>query len=458
MSRTALLSATLLATALTAAEPAKAGAGDVPTAEEVEALQMLNYHRLERRRGDNRITVAIKRKQVTANMTAWNHSASGTAKQPPLVFNPALTAAARAVLKSGPKPVEKTPNDFAGAMKAAGYAPDKDGLTLIAMEAPSLSIAYAAAIAFPVGETTHNKTQLWPVFARGEALKGEFREAGVAVATAGGKTSLVMVLGLGSAKRHLGGLVFADANHNGTYDPGEGRAGVTVSAGGATMTTGPGGAWWLALDKDDAVDVTFDGQGAKAVRPAPKGAANIQIDWRLPLPADLKIADKLLADADRVAKEPDLEKKRKPLAALIAGTRGLCLDDERQKKVDDLTQPVRIEFEELVKNTLSALSEDQSAWKKRSSELQKPWKGGLSDWFKSADALYKLRQQVNAVQAAPAEQQPRQAAGLQKPLAKAIAETTDPAFMDQLLLWKDDMDELAATEEDKKAAEKKKAK
>lgn len=457
MPRTALLTATLLATALAAAEPAKAAA-DAPTADEVEALQLLNYHRNERVRADNRITVAIKRKQVTADMSAWSHATSGTTRQPPLVFNPALTAAARAVLKAGPKPVAKTPNDFAAAMKTAGYSPDKDGLTLIAVDCPSLTVAYAAAMVFPIGETMHNKTTPWPVFARSSALKGEWREAGVAVATAGGKTSLVMVLGLGTAKRYLGGTVYADANHNGEYDQGEGKGGITVSAGAATTTTGAGGAWWLALGKDDAVDVTFTGEGAKAVRPAPKGVANLGLDWRLPLPADLKEADKLIADADKVVKETDLDKKRRPLAALISGTRGLCLDDERQKHVDELVQPVRIEFEETIKNTLSAMSEDQAGWKKRTAELQKPWKGSLAAWFKEAEAVYKMRQQVNTVLAAPAGQQAKLAAPLQKPLAKALTETTDPAFIEQLRLWQEDIDQAAAIEEDKKAAEKKKDK
>jgi hypothetical protein len=456
MPRATLLTATLLTTVLAAAEPAKATA-DTPTADEVAALQLLNYHRNERVRADNRITVAIKRKQVTADLSMWSHATSGTTHQPPLVFNPALIAAARAVLKAGPKPVAKTPNDFAAAMKAAGYSPDKDGLTLIALDGPSLEVAYAAAMVFPVGEKPHG-TSIWPVFARTGALKGEWREAGVAVASAGGKTSLVMVLGLGSAKRYLGGTVYADANHNGAYDQGEGKAGITVSAGGATTTTGAGGAWWLALDKEDAVEVAFAGAGAKAVRPAPKGTANLRLDWRLPLPADLKEADQLLAAADQVATETELEKKRRPLAALVSSTRGLCLDDERQKRVDELVQPVRIEFEDTVKNTLSALSEDQAGWKKRTAELQKPWKGGLAAWFKQAEAIYKLRQQVNTVFAAPAEQQAKLAAPLQKPLAKALTETTDPAFIEQLRLWQEDIDQAAAAEEDKKAAEKKKDK
>jgi hypothetical protein len=453
---TTLLASALLASALAAAEPAKA-AVDAPTADEVAALQLCNYQRKDALRAYSKITTLLKRKLVTANSTVWSRVHTSRTALPPLVFNPALMAAARALLKSGTKPVDKCPNDFAAAMKAAGYTPDTAGCTLIALDSPSLPVAYAAAILFPVGEKTHNNQTL-PVLAYADALKAAWREAGVAVASVGGRTSLVMVLGTGSAKRYLGGTVYADANHSGDYDPGEGKAGVTVSAGAATTTTGAGGAWWLALDKDDAVDVSFTGEGAKAVRPAPKGTANLAIDWRLPLPADLKEADNLLADADKVAKETDLEKKRKPLAALISGTRGLCLDDERQKRVDELTQPVRIEFEETVRNTLSALAEDQSGWKKRTSELQKPWKGALAAWFKEAEAVYKLRQQVNTVLAAPAEQQAKLAAPLQKPLAKALTETTDPAFVEQLQLWQEDIDQAAAAEEDRKAAVKKKDK
>ncbi|MCK6490132.1 MAG: hypothetical protein L6R48_17740 [Planctomycetes bacterium] len=446
--------AALVAAFACAAEPP----ADGPTADEVAALHLANSQRQDSQRADARISTMLKRRLLPANISAWNHIHAPPSKMAPLVFNPRLMTAARSLLRSGPRPVDKTPNDFAAAMKSVGYTPDARGCTLIGLDCRNLEVAYAAAILFPIAEKTVNQTTTWPVFARAEALRSEWREAGVAVATAGGKTSLVVILGTGSAKRYLGGTVYADANHNGDYDQGEGKGGITVSAGGATTTTGAGGAWWLALDKDEAVEVAFAGEGAKTVRPAPKGTANLGLDWRLPLPADLKEADKLIADADKVAKETDLDKKRRPLAALISGTRGLCLDDERQKHVDELVQPVRIEFEDTIKNTLSALSEDQAGWKKRTAELQKPWKGGLAGWFKEADAVYKMRQQVNTVLAAPAEQQAKLAAPLQKPLAKALTETTDPAFIEQLRLWQEDIDQAAAIEEDRKAAEKKKDK
>lgn len=440
----------LLAFLASAAYAGDAAAANAPTAEELVILDLLNTHRADFIRGNNRITTAVRAKQVAANPSHWAHAANGTGKSLPLVVSPALTAAARSLLKAGTKPVEKQRFDALPAMKAAGYANDKAGLAMFGLELPTLAIAYAAAATNVTEETEANK-QTFSKYAGIEALKAEWREVGIAVgAGKAGKQSVVIVLGQGTAKRHVGGIVYADANRDGEYQLGEGRAGVTVSCGGATMTTGPGGAWWLALDSDAEGQVTFTGDGHTASRPLAKGTANVGIDWRLPNAADLKTADKLIADAEKDVKNPDLEKRRGPLAALLYGTRMAVLDDARQKKVDELVAPIRDEFDDTSRKLMAALGEEPADFKKRFSELQKRWKGGMPGWFKEADAMARLRQQVTAVQAAPADQQPKLAPAAIKSVEKALAEATDPVFLDQYRVWHEALDGIVVAESAKK--------
>lgn len=400
-----------------------------PTADEASALALLNSHRADRAHNDNRMNETVRRKEVNASLQ-WLGLKGGAAAQPPLVFSPALTAAARTLLAQGVKPVDKAPIDHAPVFAAAGYAPAKDGLIMVGLDQPSLYLAYATAFTNAVGEVKTTKaTQI--VYAGPNALKGTWREAGVAVGEAHGRVSLVYVLGAGSAKRYLGGTAYLDANRNGRCDPGEGKAGVTVTSGSTAMITGPGGSWWLALADDAAGEVAFSGSGFKSTRPFPKGTANLAIDWRIPNPADIKAAERLIADAEKATKGgPDAA--RKPQVVLLAETRLAALDDAHQQQVDSLVAPVRDEFESTVRRALAALAEEPAEYKKQVTEMQKPWKGALTTWFRELDGVRRLRESVNGALAAPAEQQPKRAAPLLKPLAKAIADCNDPSLLDQL--------------------------
>lgn len=420
------ISLSLLALAACAAEPAAKPAD--PSVDEATALEALNAHRTDRPTGDNKLGNVVRRKEISASLRYLQ--LKGGTGAPPLVVNPALTAAARALLAQGTKPQDGKPIDAGPVLKAAGYSPEKDGVVAVGLEQPSIYLAYASLYCQVIGETQKpNGTVI--TYAGTGLMKPTLREVGIAIGGTKGHYVMVAVLGTGAAKRYIGGTAYLDANHNGRCDPGEGKAGVKVTAGDAATLTGPAGTWTIALPKEDAVDVGFSGDGTTAKRPAAKGTANLTVDWRMPNPADAKLADKLIADAEKAAKgDPDAA--RKPQVALLAGTRLLALDDARQAKVDALVAPVKDDFDSTLRNLLAAMAEDPPAFKKRMDELAKPWKGAISDWFREADKVYKLRQQVNAALAAPAEQRPKQAAPLLKLLPAAIAECKDPSFMEQL--------------------------
>jgi hypothetical protein len=388
----------------------------------------------------------MRGKRVSSNDRVWSFFALTNGTRPPLVFSPPLCAAASALLKSGAKPVRNTRFNAGPAVGTAGYANDKETLAMFAMDSPSLAIAYLEALSNSIGMIVVNPQESFEDYAGVHAIKDDWREAGVAVAVAGGKFRVVLVLGQGTAQRHLGGIAYADAKRNGRYDSGEGKAGVKVACGTATMTTGAGGAWWLGLDSPDPGEVSFAYETFTTVRPLAKDASNQLVDWRLPNSADLKTADRLTAKVEKELKNPDPDKSRAALADLLAGTRRAILDDDRQKKVDALVEPVREDFETTLKRLCIAFSDEPADFKKRLAEIQKPWKGAMAAWFKEADAVAKMRQQVSTVFATPAAQRGKLIPPLLKQLATAKDEACDPAFSENYQSLETQLEELLATE------------
>ena len=164
----------------------------------------------------------------------------------------------------------------------------------------------------------------------------------------------------------------------------------------------------------------------------------------MPLSADLKLADKLLADC---AKLPaDSEQQRKPLAALLSGTRMLALDAGRSQRIADLTKPIRSEYDAAVAKVLTLLGENADGFKKPFADLQRRWGGAMPAFFKDAEALAKLKRQVNAAIAAPPEQQGALAAPLRVQVAKAADTSTDPALLAQLDTMGEQLAALAPVE------------
>jgi hypothetical protein len=87
--------------------------------------------------------------------------------------------------------------------------------------------------------------------------------------------------------RFLVGTVWTDRNGNGSYDPGEGLAGVTVTPSGGPFyaVTAAGGGYAIPVLAPARMDVTFLGPGAPArTRTAWVGSTSVLIDYVVPEP------------------------------------------------------------------------------------------------------------------------------------------------------------------------------
>jgi hypothetical protein len=417
-----------------AAEAAKAV--DEPSGDEVALLERLDLHRANRALGDQWVDDAQRMHQLKIEVD-WTRY-RGTAANPPLVFDHSLVAAAHALLKQGAKPVDGKRYDASAALKAASFPTDSGALVMFASDAPSIPIAYAWALTNAIGTEPEGQKQR-VVLASEEAFKPAYRVAGVAMSSANGKVSLVIILSPGSAKRYVGGVVHDDADHDGRYEPGEGKGGVTVTCGAAKTVTWPSGAWSLALDSADAADVVFTAEGATGTRPIAAAADTVRIEWRLPISADARKADQLLAELTGYTGK-DTDRRRELLANLLAGTRIGILDDGRAKKIADLVDPIHDDFDATLKSVREGLTDELPDYKRRLVELRKPWKGAMRAWFSEAETLSQVRAEVNATLAAPPEQRGKSGDAVLKLLAKRMAATVEPDFMKLYQDWRDQVE------------------
>jgi hypothetical protein len=401
--------------------------------EEMALLMRANQHRAARMEGDNAVAALIRSRIVSGNINLWSKMGAKI-NVPPLVLNPALTIAARSLLGGGVKPTDGKPCDAGPALRAAGYPTPEGTMTMIGLGGSDQATAYAMALLNVVGTRENKGGGAFDVYAAQDGMREKWREIGVAA----NGVDAVIILGVGTAARYVGGVVYADADHDLCYGRGEGRAGVTVSCGSARMTTGPSGAWWLAVAAD-AVEVTFDGVGSTASRPIASGAGNQLLDWRVPDQADQRMVDRLIADAEKVAKSADADKRRTPLAALLVASRTAALDDARRQRIDDLVAPVADEFETVAVRVMRALGEDPAEFRKQLADIQKTWKGAMPGWFKEAAALGKLREQVVKVQSAPETDQGGLAGPVLKQVQKAKKGSVDPMFLGQYRIWEEQL-------------------
>lgn len=397
-----------------------------PTVDEAAILVLANTHRAERGLYDNRALELVRSKQAQGSPQLMKFYPKASLVVPQLVANPQLTAAARALLAAGTRNPENAFFDAKAAIAKEGYPGSAAAIAVFCTDQPSLEAAYASTL-FRGIERKDGKTAA-VVPSASQLVGTTWREVGIAVTGGKGRYSLAMVFAMGSAKRHLGGVVYLDKERNLACDPGEGCPGVTVACGEASMVTGPGGVWWLPLAGEAAGEVRFTGGGVTAKRSFVAGPGNAVIDWRMPQVADQKEADRLIAAAEKAATQSDAEKQRPQLAALLIGMQLASLDDERQAKVDALLLPIREEFSNARGKLLAALADEPAVYKQAVADMQKSWKGVMPGWFKEAQGLGQLRQQVLAA-LAPKDAKP--AAPVREALAKAEAASIDPVFRKQ---------------------------
>jgi hypothetical protein len=90
--------------------------------------------------------------------------------------------------------------------------------------------------------------------------------------------------------RFLVGTVWEDLDHDGVYDPGEGKPGVGVATDTAawTATTSPGGGYAIPILAPGPVQVTFSGGGVPTFHTtAQVGADSVLLDYVVPEPGAL---------------------------------------------------------------------------------------------------------------------------------------------------------------------------
>lgn len=421
----------------------------VPTGEEQLLLDIVNLHRADRRAVDRIIANTIYDgvvKDVTARQWIKAGDARGEADKsvplPPVVFNPQLIAAARKLLAEGVTPPKEKAFDPAPAMREAGYA-DAKGVAMIGIDAPSLPELYGKAAVNIIGRQEDKKDAL-PRFAVRLALKPDWREIGIAAVKGKGGYSAVFIFGPGSATRHIGGMAYADANRNLAYDPGEGKAGVTITVGGQTATTGAHGVWWLALPDANGGEVKMAAGEHRTAQALDAKPHNAIYSWRLPDAADIKAADALMAAVQKAG--TDQSKLKPALGDLLIGTLKSAIDDERRAKIAALVEPIREDFISTRTKLLEQVTEEPKAYRAQVEVMRKVWYGAMPAWFKEAEGLATLYQEVVKVQRAPVDQRAKLGPAVRKALDKAIAGNLDPIFLEQYKTWNDSLATALAEE------------
>lgn len=127
----------------------------------------------------------------------------------------------------------------------------------------------APVIDLPAQIDGHHRSLFLSAGHRENILNPAFREVGLA--QEGGTffsgtrdwtaSMLTELFGTSGARTHVTGVVIADADGDGFYDMGEGQAGATFTAGGASATTGAPGGYAVAVARTAATAVsgTHDG-------------------------------------------------------------------------------------------------------------------------------------------------------------------------------------------------------
>lgn len=424
-----------------------------PGEEEVAVWMMMNEHRRDRPVWDNTVVDLIRTKQVTGNVRTWNQVVQMRVDAQPLIWSAELALAARRLREQGAQPVPRQRFDPGPALAQAGCDPGP--VPALAMFGPvdhGLQAAYAACL-LNVIAFTESKNGSIEKYAAQEAMKVHWREVGISIGGQGAARRLVIVLADGTAKRCIGGTVFADGDRDLRHGAGEGRPGITVRCGGQQTVTGPAGAWSLRLDGVEAGEVRFELAGTAAVRPLEAGPRNVQFAWRLPEAKDVVAATRLVAEAQATGLQP--EQRRQRLASLLAGTRMSAIDDGLAAQVETLIAPMRDEFESTRGRIMAALDEDAAVFRTVCATARKPWGSAMPAWFGEAERLGRIRASVVTALAAPeaAREKPLRAALGE--VAKARAVCQDPIFLAQYDTW---LAQLAAVQPAEAPAPEKPAK
>jgi hypothetical protein len=437
-----ILACALALTALTAGEGIYQPPSPEPTAEETFALELMNRLRADPVGETERILGAPK-SDITwcldgVDVAMFRSEMAVLKPVPPVVFNLDLLLAARRhsfyMVHNGlthdesPDKTGYTGNSFSDRAKAAGYRGGPGGENCYAAAANPTN----SHIGFVVDAGKGGPGGMQP--ARGHRrnmMDAGFTEVGLSAVPNGQRLSVTHVFGRG--ERCAGGVVFVDRNRNGVYDIGEGRGGVTITCGKATVRSWSSGAYTLPLGGGGTVTFTADGQ--TFTQAAPPSGGNLHINWVIPQQVELDAADKLIASADKaiVADKAgaDSPVARKARIALAIGIEGMALDQARNARIAGLVGDLPTQIAAVRRTVGEAVAAGGKDAAKTIAEAGKTWRGTALDGLLSeAGKALQIRQgHLGYLAGRGQKTPPTQVRTMAKELEKARDSFHEPAFI-----------------------------
>ena len=370
-----------------------------PTPDEVVILELINRFRADPAGEAARILAASAQEKawcfngVDAAMFAQELKTLKTA--PPLVFNLQLLACARKhshyMILNGlthdedPGKPGYTGKSASDRAKAVGYRVSALGENCYA----GATGAVNSHLGFVVDPGKGGPGGMQPKRGhRMNLINPMFTEVGPGAVPNGKGLSVTHVLGKG--ERAAGGVAFVDVNGNGTYDAGEGRAGVVITANnGASAKTWNSGAFTLGLKSDAAGTLTAEYAGARYTLNYPAGKDNVHFCWAIPSKSELALADRLIAST--AATTPESSARLRAQVELALASRSWTLDAERAARIKELIGDVGSRLDTAMKSAREALAAGDKAAAKTIADAAKPWRATPADaWFREAELCLRL--------------------------------------------------------------------
>ncbi|MCZ7646020.1 MAG: hypothetical protein M5U26_12165 [Planctomycetota bacterium] len=208
---------------------------------------------------------------------------------------------------------------------------------------------------------------------------------------------------------------------------------------GSAAQSWKSGAYALALQGNGAVKLTAQLGDRSFSKDFTAGGENVKFDWNVPAEASLELADKLLSQVEGIANK-NSSTYTNAVLELYQGTKSLSVDEERRKRIEELTKELGPKLEASREAVRAALRNYSQDFNRVLLEHQKPFQGtGVEAWFKEAGTVGQakggfegFKKQVEGNANLP-EQQKRQYLNYLVELQKQLKETEFQAQVSALV-------------------------